>query len=55
MGRPKKEEKKKNISLSINNDVLEKIDKYLNEHNLSRSEFVEQLWKEYIINEKDRT
>jgi len=50
MGRPKKEteEKKKNISISINNDVFDKIDKYLKDNNINRSEFVEQMWKEYL-------
>lgn len=52
MGRPKKEkaEKKSNVSLSINPDILESIDKHLTENNISRSEFVEKLWKEYIEN-----
>ncbi len=55
MGRPKKQEieKKKNISISINNDVFEKIDKYLKDNNLNRSEFVEQLWKKHIDDKKD--
>ena len=54
MGRPKKEEKDKkaNVSLSINPDDLKNIDKYLDKNNLSRSEFVEKLWKEYIENKK---
>lgn len=53
MGRKKKEEidKRKNISLSINNDVLNEIDKILKTKNLNRSEFVEKLWKDYINNE----
>ena len=52
MGRPKKEteEKKKNISISINNDVFDKIDKYLKDNNINRSEFVEHMWKDYIEN-----
>lgn len=54
MGRPQKEEidKKSNVSLSINPDVLVSIDKYLKENNISRSEFVEKLWKEYIDSKK---
>jgi len=54
MGRPKKEsdEKKKNISISINNDVFDKIDKHLKENNINRSEFVEQMWKDYIEKNK---
>ena len=54
MGRPKKEsdEKKKNISISINNDVFDKIDKHLKENNINRSEFVEQMWKDYIDKNK---
>jgi metal-responsive CopG/Arc/MetJ family transcriptional regulator len=54
MGRHKKEEidKKKNISLSINNDVLDKIDNYLKNNKISRSELIEELWKKHIkINE----
>jgi metal-responsive CopG/Arc/MetJ family transcriptional regulator len=50
MGRNKKEIKKKNISLSINNDILLILDKYLDKNNLNRSEFIESLWKEYIEN-----
>lgn len=54
MGRPKKEidEKKKNISISINNDVFEKIDKYLKENNINRSSFIEKLWIEHIDKNK---
>ena len=50
MGRSKKsvDEKKKIVNLSINPDVLEGIDKYLEENNLSRSEFVEKLWSDYL-------
>ena len=55
MGRPKKEidEKKKNISISINNDVFEKINKYLKENNINRSSFIEKLWIEHINKNKD--
>jgi len=52
MGRPKKDNKKKNISISINNDIFEKIDDYLKEINMNRSEFVEKIWKEHIENKK---
>jgi metal-responsive CopG/Arc/MetJ family transcriptional regulator len=54
MGRPKKEEKDKkaNVSLSINPDVLKDIDKYLEDNNLSRSKFVEELWEKYIKDKK---
>lgn len=54
MGRNKKEEKDKKIkiSLSINNNVLENIDKYLNDNKISRSELVEELWKKYIEDNK---
>lgn len=54
MGRPKKEidEKKKNISISINNDVFKKIDKYLKENNINRSSFIEKLWIEHIDKNK---
>lgn len=55
MGRPKKEndEKRKNISISINNDVFDKIDKYLKQNNINRSLFIENMWKDYI--EKNKT
>ncbi len=50
MGRNKKEidDKKINISLSINNDVFEKIDDYVKSNDLNKSELVEKLWKEFI-------
>lgn len=50
MGRPKKEkdDKKKIVNLSINPDVLEKIDEYLKENNLTRSKFIEKMWKEHL-------
>lgn len=56
MGRPKKEvdDKKKNISISINNDVFEKIDKYLKDNNINRSKFVENMWIEYIEKMKNK-
>ena len=50
MGRNKKEidDKKKNISLSINNDIFDKIDEYTKLNNLNKSELVEKLWIEFI-------
>ena len=50
MGRHKKKdnEKKKNISISINNYIFDKIDKHLKENNINRSKFVEDIWIEYI-------
>lgn len=55
MGRNKKEidDKKINISLSINNDVFEKIDDYVKSNDLNKSELVEKLWKEFIESKKD--
>ena len=48
MGRLKKDIKKKNVSLSINSNLLVILDVYLKEINVSRSEFIENLWKDYI-------
>lgn len=50
MGRKNKreEDKKKKISLSINKSVINIIDEYLNEYNLSRSKLIENLWADYL-------
>mgnify|MGYP001769581380 CR=1 FL=1 len=45
MGRPKKENKKTNISLTINEKLNSELDKFLNDKKLSKSEYVEYLIK----------
>lgn len=45
MGRPKKETKKTNISLTINEKLNSELDKFLDEKKLSKSEYIEYLIK----------
>ena len=45
MGRPKIINKKTSISLTINEDLNEKLDKFLEEKKLSKSEYIEYLIK----------
>jgi len=48
MGRPKLTSIKKSISLSINTELNEKLEKYLEEKKLSKSEYIEHLIKKDI-------
>ena len=50
MGRPKIEKKRKSISLSIDIELNGKLDKYLEEKKLSKSEYIEFLIKNDIKN-----
>jgi metal-responsive CopG/Arc/MetJ family transcriptional regulator len=43
MGRPKIENKKVSISVTINEKLNEKLDKFLEEKKLSKSEYIEYL------------
>ncbi len=45
MARPKIENKKKNISLSINKKLIKKLDEYLLESGITKSEYLEQIIK----------
>ena len=45
MGRPKTENHKKSISLSINKELDEILDKLLEEKNVSKSKYIEHLIK----------
>ena len=45
MGRPKIENKKVSISVTINEKLNEKLDKFLEEKKLSKSEYIEYLIK----------
>jgi len=48
MGRPKIKDKKVTMSITINDVVNEKLEKYLEEKRLSKSEYVEYLIKKDI-------
>jgi len=48
MGRPKIKDKKVTMSITINDIVNEKLEKYLEEKRLSKSEYVEYLIKKDI-------
>ena len=48
MGRPKLTSIKKSISLSINTELNEKLEKYLEEKKLSKSEYIGYLIKKDI-------
>lgn len=54
MGRKKMEEKdkKSNINLSINENLLKEIDKIVADTNDKRSRFIEKLIEKYINDEK---
>jgi len=45
MGRPTQENKKTTISLTINEKLNEELDKFLDEKQLSKSEYIEYLIK----------
>lgn len=45
VGRPKIENKKKNLSLSINNELDEVLTKFLEDKNYTKSQYVEYLIK----------
>ena len=45
MARPKSKSKKKSIGITIDKDINEKLDEYLKENKLSKSEYIEFLIK----------
>jgi hypothetical protein len=45
MGRPKLKEKKVSISITINEELNKKLEKFLEEKKLSKSEYIEYLIK----------
>jgi len=57
IGRPKIKNKKKNISLTINKEIIFILDNYLKDKNITKSEYVEYLlnkeikWFENILEE----
>lgn len=50
MARPKIKNKKKNISLSINIELVEKLEEYLSKKGITKSEYLEYLIKKEIKN-----
>lgn len=46
-------DKKSKLSININENLLQKIDKIVDEKNENRSSFIEKLLKEYIENKLD--
>lgn len=46
IGRPKVENKKKNLSLSINNELDDILTNFLNDKDFTKSQYVEKLIKE---------
>jgi len=56
MGRNKKEEKDKKyeLTISINENLLKKIDELIKKNGDKRSPFIEKLLEEYIKENKDR-
>ena len=50
IGRPKVENKKKNLSLSINNELDEILTDFLNDKDFTKSQYVEKLIKEDMKN-----
>ncbi len=46
----KEEEKKTRLSVSIDNDIYEKLNDYISKNDINRSALVEKLLKEYIKN-----
>jgi len=45
IGRPKIKDKKKNLSLSLNIELVKILDKYLEDKNINKSKYVEYLIK----------
>lgn len=45
-------EKKSKLTININENLLQKIDKILEDKSIKRSAFIEDLLKEYIKNKK---
>lgn len=52
MGRKKLEEKdkKKNLTISIDNEIYENLNQYVDDKNINRSKLIEKLLVEYIKN-----
>jgi len=48
IGRPKIKNKKKNISLTINKEIIFILDNYLKDKNITKSEYVEYLLNKEI-------
>lgn len=48
IGRPKIKNKKENISLSIDKELISTLDNYLKDKNINKSEYVEYLLKKEI-------
>ena len=49
IGRPKLKNKKENISLTINKELIEILNNYLEDKNLNKSEYIEILIKNEIL------
>jgi len=56
MARPRKEEKdkKRTMSITVNKDLNEDLEKFLIDNNLSKSEYVEYLIKKDMKNEMEK-
>lgn len=52
MGRPKIKDKKKNLSISVNIELDEILDKLCEDKKISKSKYIEHLIKKEIENEK---
>jgi metal-responsive CopG/Arc/MetJ family transcriptional regulator len=52
MGRKKlkEEDKKRNLTISIDNDIYENLNRYVVDKDINRSKLIEKLLKEYIEN-----
>ena len=46
------DEKKKKISITIDNDIYENLNQYINDNDTNRSKLIEKLLKDYIKNVK---
>jgi metal-responsive CopG/Arc/MetJ family transcriptional regulator len=54
IGRPKIKNKKENISLSLNKELISILDEYLKNKNINKSEYVEYLLKKEIVEKVKR-
>jgi metal-responsive CopG/Arc/MetJ family transcriptional regulator len=48
----KEEDKKTRFTISIDNDIYENLNKYINDNDTNRSKLIEKLLKDYIKNVK---
>ena len=53
IGRPKIKNKKQNISLTINKELMTIFNKFVEEKKITKSEYIEYLLKKEVLNTKE--